>query len=201
MNLSYLLLAQRLLHEDRVSAMYRLGLSSLTLTQAVKVASSSHLLCRFRFDDHTILSSLADKDKSAALTQAHAAILLAGGRPRRADRLSGQTREADGDEERGRGSPRDHPGDRTDRAGRAPAVARSRKCIRLARRLRLRPVSAALARGQDPQGARLAQPAGARPAHRGLRPHPRPTLLRRGVYLYRLPQARNCPQSFSIECC
>lgn len=84
-NLSYLLLAQRLLHEDRVSAMYRLGLSaqvaqvlsSLTLAQAVKVASSSHLLCRFRFDDHTILSSLADKDKSAALTQAHAAILLA----------------------------------------------------------------------------------------------------------------------------
>ncbi|SAL25805.1 transcriptional activator FlhD [Caballeronia peredens] len=84
-NLSYLLLAQRLLHEDRVSAMYRLGLSaqvaqvlsSLTLAQAVKVASSSHLLCRFRFDDHTILSSLADKDKSAALTQARAAILLA----------------------------------------------------------------------------------------------------------------------------
>ncbi|SAK97790.1 transcriptional activator FlhD [Caballeronia calidae] len=84
-NLSYLLLAQRLLQEDRVSAMYRLGLSeqvaqvlsSLTLAQVVKVASSSHLLCRFRFDDHAILSSLADKDKSAALAHAHAAILLA----------------------------------------------------------------------------------------------------------------------------
>ncbi|SAK41007.1 transcriptional activator FlhD [Caballeronia hypogeia] len=84
-NLSYLLLAQRLLNEDRVSAMYRLGvseqvaqvLSSLTLAQAVKVASSSHLLCGFRFDDHTILSSLADKDRSAALAHAHAAILLA----------------------------------------------------------------------------------------------------------------------------
>jgi len=86
-NLSYLLLAQRLLQEDRVSAMYRLGLSeqvaqvltSLTLAQAVKVASSSHLLCRFRFDDHTLLSSLADKEKSAALAHAHAAILLADG--------------------------------------------------------------------------------------------------------------------------
>ncbi|GJH07571.1 flagellar transcriptional regulator FlhD [Caballeronia novacaledonica] len=86
-NLSYLLLAQRLLQEDRVSAMYRLGLSaqvaqvltSLTLAQAVKVASSSHLLCRFRFDDHTLLTSLADKDKSAALAHAHAAILLADG--------------------------------------------------------------------------------------------------------------------------
>jgi flagellar transcriptional activator FlhD len=84
-NLSYLLLAQRLLQEDRVSAMYRLGLSeqvahvlaSLTMTQAVKVASSSHVLCRFRFDDHTILSSLADKDKSAGLAHAHAAIVLA----------------------------------------------------------------------------------------------------------------------------
>lgn len=65
--------------------MYRLDLSEqvaqvlglLTLAQAAKVASSSHLLCRFRFDDHTILATLADKDKSAA--HAHAAILLADG--------------------------------------------------------------------------------------------------------------------------
>ncbi|MDR5730830.1 flagellar transcriptional regulator FlhD [Caballeronia sp. LZ025] len=77
-NLSYLLLAQRLLQEDRVAAMFRLGLServaevvsALTPTQALRVASSSHLLCRFRFDDHTILSSLADKGTSAAITQA-----------------------------------------------------------------------------------------------------------------------------------
>ncbi|VXC64305.1 Flagellar transcriptional regulator FlhD [Burkholderia sp. 8Y] len=80
-NLSYVLLAQRLLQQDRVSAMVRLGLSeqvaelvsSLTLAQAVKIAASSHLLCRFRFDDHAILASLADKDKSPAL--AHAAML------------------------------------------------------------------------------------------------------------------------------
>jgi flagellar transcriptional activator FlhD len=77
-NLSYLLLAQRLLQEDRVAAMFRLGLServaevvsALTPTQALRVASSSHLLCRFRFDDHAILSSLADKGKAAAITQA-----------------------------------------------------------------------------------------------------------------------------------
>ena len=76
-NLSYLLLAQRLLQEDRVAAMFRLGLServaavvsTLTPTQALRVASSSHLLCRFRFDDHAILSSLADKGKAAAITQ------------------------------------------------------------------------------------------------------------------------------------
>lgn len=85
-NLSYLLLAQRLLREDRATAMFRLGLSreladvlaSLTLSQVVKLAASSLLLCRFRFDDHTILSSLTHSGKDHALQQAHAAILLAG---------------------------------------------------------------------------------------------------------------------------
>jgi flagellar transcriptional activator FlhD len=84
LNLSYLLLAQRLLQEDRPGAMFRMGLSepiadvlgTLNLAQLVKIAASSQLLCRFRFDDHTILSSLADKERSAALAQTHAAILL-----------------------------------------------------------------------------------------------------------------------------
>ncbi|WP_244826811.1 flagellar transcriptional regulator FlhD [Caballeronia sp. TF1N1] len=74
LNLAYLLLAQQLLLADRASAMARLALSddvaqllaSLSPAQAVRVASSSHLLCRFRFDDHAILSSLDEKDKSAA---------------------------------------------------------------------------------------------------------------------------------------
>ncbi|WP_250462702.1 flagellar transcriptional regulator FlhD [Caballeronia sp. GAFFF2] len=63
LNLAYLLLAQQLLVADRASAMARLALSddvaqllaSLSPAQAVRVASSSHLLCRFRFDDHAIL--------------------------------------------------------------------------------------------------------------------------------------------------
>lgn len=85
-NLSYLLLAQRLLREDRATAMFRLGLSAelaellgnLSLSQVVKLAASSLLLCRFRFDDHTILSALTHSGKDIALQQAHAAILLAG---------------------------------------------------------------------------------------------------------------------------
>jgi flagellar transcriptional activator FlhD len=85
-NLSYVLLAQRLLQEDRTSAMFRMGISAhladvletLTLSQAVKIAASSQLLCRFRFDDHAILSSLADKGKNPALVQTHSAILMAG---------------------------------------------------------------------------------------------------------------------------
>jgi flagellar transcriptional activator FlhD len=81
-NLSYLLLAQRLLREDKSTGMFRMGISeqladvlvNLTLPQAVRLAASNQVLCRFRFDDHAILSSLADKGKSA---QTHAAILMA----------------------------------------------------------------------------------------------------------------------------
>lgn len=82
-NLSYLLLAQRLLREDRATGMFRMGISedvaevlaNLTLAQTVRLAASNQVLCRFRFDDHAILSSLADKGKAA---QTHAAIVMAG---------------------------------------------------------------------------------------------------------------------------
>ena len=70
-NLSYLLLAQRLLREDKPMGMFRMGISdqladvltNLSLAQTVKLAASNQVLCRFRFDDHAILSSLADKGK------------------------------------------------------------------------------------------------------------------------------------------
>ena len=86
LNLAYLLLAQRLVREDAATAMFRLGmtreladlLGNLSLSQIVKLAASSLLLCRFRFDDHPILSALTQDGKSAALQQAHAAILLSG---------------------------------------------------------------------------------------------------------------------------
>ena len=65
-NLSYLLLAQRLLREDKPMGMFRMGiteqladvLANLSLAQTVKLASSNQMLCRSRFDDHQILSSL-----------------------------------------------------------------------------------------------------------------------------------------------
>ena len=86
LNLTYLLLAQRLVREDVATAMFRLGMSreladllgNLSLSQIVKLSASSLLLCRFRFDDHPILSALTDEGKSPALQQAHAAILLSG---------------------------------------------------------------------------------------------------------------------------
>ncbi|QCP47764.1 flagellar transcriptional regulator FlhD [Trinickia violacea] len=84
-NLSYLLLAQRLLREDKAMGMFRMGISeqladvlaNLSLAQTVKLAASNQVLCRFRFDDHAILSSLADKGKANAVAQAHSAILMA----------------------------------------------------------------------------------------------------------------------------
>lgn len=86
LNLAYLLLAQRLVREDVPSAMFRLGMSreladllgNLSLSQIVKLAASSLLLCRFRFDDKPILSALSHDMTSMNFQQAHTAILLSG---------------------------------------------------------------------------------------------------------------------------
>jgi flagellar transcriptional activator FlhD len=85
-NLSYIMLAQRMLREDKPVGMFRLGLSSeladllagLSLAQSVKLASSDQLLCFFRFNDHTMLSALTQSAKNADVATTHAAILLAG---------------------------------------------------------------------------------------------------------------------------
>jgi flagellar transcriptional activator FlhD len=83
-NLAYLLLAQRLVRDDRATAMIRLGLAgemadlvaNLSLTQVVKLAASSFLLCRFRLGDHAGLRALTEEKKELPLKQAHASILL-----------------------------------------------------------------------------------------------------------------------------
>lgn len=84
-NLSYLLLAQRLLREDKATGMFRMGISeqladvlaNLTLAQTVKLAASNQVLCRFRFDDHAILSLLTDKGRASDTAPSHAAIVMA----------------------------------------------------------------------------------------------------------------------------
>lgn len=84
-NLAYLLLAQRLVREDRATAMIRLGLTgemadlvaNLSLTQVVKMAASSFLLCRFRLGDHEGLRAMTEDKKEPPLKQAHASILMA----------------------------------------------------------------------------------------------------------------------------
>jgi flagellar transcriptional activator FlhD len=83
-NLSYLLLAQRLINDDKASAMFRLGidnamadaLSQLTLPQMVKLAETNQLLCQFRFDDHETIMRLTQDSRVDDLQQIHTGILL-----------------------------------------------------------------------------------------------------------------------------
>lgn len=83
-NLSYLLLAQRLIVEDKASAMFRLGineemantLGALTLPQMVKLAETNQLVCHFRFDDHQTITRLTQDSRVDDLQQIHTGIML-----------------------------------------------------------------------------------------------------------------------------
>lgn len=84
-NLRYLLLAQRMLREDRAAASYRLGLgqdlaralADLTPSQILKIAGCGVLLPRFRFDDQLVLNMLANYRSDRTMGKTHAAIVMA----------------------------------------------------------------------------------------------------------------------------
>jgi len=83
-NLSYLLLAQRLINQEKASAMFRLGideamadaLSQLTLPEMVKLAETNQLVCQFRFTDHQLIDRLTQESRVDDLQQIHTGILL-----------------------------------------------------------------------------------------------------------------------------
>ena len=88
-NLSYLMLAQPLIREDREQALFRLGISedaadrlaSLSAAQVLKIASSNTLVCRMRVDDDLIWTLLTNHGKGRttdSIGQLHANILMAG---------------------------------------------------------------------------------------------------------------------------
>ena len=85
-NLSYLMLAQNMIRQNRAAAIFRLGLSSeiadllegLSSAQLLKLGASNMMLARFRFDDSAILGMLTNYTKDRALAHSHAAILMAG---------------------------------------------------------------------------------------------------------------------------
>jgi flagellar transcriptional activator FlhD len=85
-NLTYLMLAQNMIREDKPQAMYRLGVSedvagmieSLTPAQLVKVAATSQLVCRFACNDEMVWGLLASHTKDRELSGVHVAILRAG---------------------------------------------------------------------------------------------------------------------------
>lgn len=85
-NLGYLMLAQQMIRADMATAIFRLGISSeiadliagLNNAQILKLAGTNMMLARFRFDDGAILGMLTNYNKDRALSQSHAAILMAG---------------------------------------------------------------------------------------------------------------------------
>lgn len=85
-NLSYMLLAKQMVQQDKAAAIYRLGISkevadiieNLTHGQIMKMVAANLLLCRFRVDDRLILEMLANHNRGHAMSQSHAAILMAG---------------------------------------------------------------------------------------------------------------------------
>ena len=89
-NLTYLMLAQSLIRQDKAEALFRLGMSedaadliaTLSPAQILKIASGNMLLCRFRVDDDIVWSLLTNhsvnKVDNDSTTKLHASILMAG---------------------------------------------------------------------------------------------------------------------------
>jgi flagellar transcriptional activator FlhD len=88
-NLSYLMLAQSLIRNDREQALFRLGINedtavmigALTPAQMMKIATTNTLLCRFRMDDDIVWNLITSHGKGASndgLSRLHASILMAG---------------------------------------------------------------------------------------------------------------------------
>lgn len=90
-NLTYIMLAQSLIRQDRAEALFRLGLSeeaaslleTLSPTQVMKVAATNMLLCRFRVDDEMVWGLLTNHGKgtrpvSETTSRLHASILMSG---------------------------------------------------------------------------------------------------------------------------
>ncbi|MFZ2161800.1 MAG: flagellar transcriptional regulator FlhD [Sideroxyarcus sp.] len=85
-NLSYMLLAQQMIRDDKASAIFRLGVSEeladlivgLSPAQMLKMAGANMLLCCFRFDERLLLNMVTDYNKDRMMSQAHATILMAG---------------------------------------------------------------------------------------------------------------------------
>ena len=89
-NLTYLMLAQTLIRQDKAEAVFRLGineeaadiLGSLSAAQVMKLASRNSLLCSFRVDDSLVWSLLTNhntpnKVGNEATNTLHANILMA----------------------------------------------------------------------------------------------------------------------------
>ncbi len=84
-NMTYLILAQTMIRQDKAQAMFRLGineeiatiLGQLSTGQLLKIASSNMLVCCFRFDNQMVWDLLTSHSKDRGVAGVHAAILSA----------------------------------------------------------------------------------------------------------------------------
>jgi flagellar transcriptional activator FlhD len=84
-NMTYLILAQAMIRQDKPQAMYRLGigeevatiLEQLSTGQILKIASSNMLVCCFRFENQMVWNLLTSHSKDRGVAGVHAAILTA----------------------------------------------------------------------------------------------------------------------------
>jgi flagellar transcriptional activator FlhD len=92
LNLTYMLLAQKLLREDKAAAMLRLGTSAemaelligMSLPEVIRIATSNFVLCAFRLDELPALRTVMQGASQGPLQQAHLSILLAGAQNKQA---------------------------------------------------------------------------------------------------------------------
>ncbi len=92
-NLSYLVLAQAMIRNDKAQALFRLGLSEavadmivqMSPQQLVRIASRNGLVCGFRFDDELIWGLMTDSHaprqgqlQEPNADRLHASVLMAG---------------------------------------------------------------------------------------------------------------------------
>jgi len=85
-NMTFLILAQRLIRQDKAEAMFRLGigeevadiLARLSAGQMIKIAATNMLMCQFRFDDEVVWNLLTNhsNDRERGVAGIHAAILM-----------------------------------------------------------------------------------------------------------------------------
>ncbi|MDI5922831.1 flagellar transcriptional regulator FlhD [Halomonas sp. LR5S13] len=85
LNLAYLLLAQRLINEDRGSAKFRLKINDemadliqeLNARQLTRLSRVNQLLCHFGHDSAEHLRQLTHNPREQGLAQFHASLLMA----------------------------------------------------------------------------------------------------------------------------
>ena len=85
-NLAYILLAQKMVKQDKAASMIRLGIGSkladmlanMTITQIIKLSNSKFLIFSPRLNDEASIHAVGNDEKDSALQRAHMSILMAG---------------------------------------------------------------------------------------------------------------------------